>query len=93
MRIQSIAEANTQQQQNPFLTQKTDSETAGKSVSIVSFKECLRSQILDFKAPAATRKAELVAASPLWSYLTSMGASPRPELKLKERASAPLSDI
>jgi len=92
MRIQSITEANTQQQQNPFLMKNADLMAADKSATQASFRDCLRSQILDFKAPAATRKAELVAVSSLWGYLTSKGVSPNPEQKPKTRAFVSLSE-
>ena len=93
MRIQSITDVNTQQQPNPFSTQKADSITAGKNASLVSFKECLRSQMQDVKAPAATRKAELSAVSYLWSYIRPQRVSHKPEVKAKTSAYAPLSDL
>ena len=93
MRIQSIKEVNTQQQENPFLVQKVGSVAAGESASLVSFKECLRLQIQDIKAPVDTQKAELVAASTLWNYMIPRAASPRPGMKPKARAYLSLSDL
>ena len=97
MRIQSIKEANTQQQQNPFFVQKAGAVTAGNSVSPVSFKECLRTQIQDTKAPATTREAEPVTANSLWNLLLPGGAAQKSVtqklgMKPRERAYLSLSD-
>ena len=93
MRIQSVLEANTQQQSNPFFVQNADSIADGKSASLISFKECLRSQIQDVKAPATTRKAELAAVSYLCNYLAPQRVSPRHDLKQKAREYVPLSKL
>ena len=93
MRIESVKEVNTQQQQYPFFVPKVGSVTAGHSASLVSFKECLRTQIQDTKVPAVTRNAELVTASSLWNFLVPRGATQKPETRLKARAYLPLSDL
>ena len=93
MRIQSVKEVSTQQQPNPFSLQKVDSATAGKNASLSSFKECLRTQILDSRNPAATRNAESAAVSSLWNYFIPQRASVKPELRLKPRIYLSLSDL
>ena len=103
MRIQSVKEVNTQQQQNPFFVQKAGAVTAGNSASPVSFKDCLRTQIQDTKAPTAMREAELVTASSLWNFLMPGGATQKsaaqknvtqkPGMKPKARAYLSLSDL
>ena len=92
MRIQAITEVNTQQQY-PSHMQNTDSKAVGKSESLGSFKEHLRLQIQDSKAPTATRKAEVVAVNSLWGYLIPQGLSPKPEQKIKTRAYVSLSNL
>ena len=92
MRVQSIAEVNTRQQQNPFLTRKVGHSSADKSASLVSFEECLRTHIQHDEAPA-TRKAEWFATSSVWGYFMAQGASAKPEIRLKGRAYANLPDL
>ena len=98
MRIQSIKEVNTQQQQNPFFMQIAGSGTDGHSASLVSFKECLRAQLQDVKSPEVTRKAESVTASSLWNFLmprevAKKSVTQKPEMKPKARAYLSLSDL
>jgi len=93
MRVQSTAEVNTRQQQNPFLTRNVGHNAADKSASLVSFEECLKTQIKDAAAPAMTRKAELTATGSIWGYYMTQGASAKPEIRLKGRAYAYLPDL
>jgi len=92
MRVQSITEVNTQQQPNPFFVQSASSATAGKITSLVSFEECLKSQIQNNRAPAMTKNAETLAVSSLSGYVMPHRLLHRPDLKPKARAYAPLSD-
>lgn len=93
MRIQSIKEVNTDQQQNPFFMQKVSAVTADKSALSGSFKECLKTHIHDIRVPAAAGKAELPVASALCGYLITQKVASKPELKHRPRAYVSLSDL
>ena len=86
MRVQAITEVNTRQQHNPSLTQDADYIMIGKSASLVSFEECLRSQMQNTAHPAVTRRVEWMATSSIWGYLMTQEALQKSETKLKERA-------
>ena len=93
MRIQSISEVNTNLQPNPFITQNTDSALAGRQASLISFEECLRAQIQDYKAPQMTKKAEMQAMNFSWGYHLPQGSQLKPDLKLRARAYESPSDM
>jgi len=93
MRVQAITAVNTQQQPNPFFMQSASNATAGKISSLISFEECLKSQIQNNRAPAMTQKAEVLAVSSLSGYLVPQSLLQKPELKPKARAYASLSDL
>jgi len=85
MRVHSITEANTRQQQNPFYMQNVNSLIHGKSNSILSFEEHLKSQIQNAKAPVAERKEELLAASYMLGSYALRATPQRSPLWLKGR--------
>ena len=85
MRIKSIANVNTQQQQNPFLQQGAGLAISGKSAARVNFEECLRMQMQNNMAPATDRNAETHAAGYLWGYNMQQGISIKPEIRLGAR--------
>jgi len=87
MRIQSVTEVNTNQQQNPYIPKKTDSATIGKNASFGSFKDCLKPYVQDSKVHTVTHKAELTAAGALMSCFIPQRATlrPKPEMKQKIR--------
>jgi len=93
MRIQAITEVNTRKQQNPYLTQNADYVTIGKDASLVSFEECLRTQMQSSQHPAVSRRAEWMATSSIWGYFMTQEASRKSELRLKERAYESMSDL
>jgi len=92
MRIQSIAESNTQQQPNPFVIQNSGDVFTGRSASQISFEECLRAQIRDIANPVVTRGAEGLAISSLWGYIMQQGITQKSELKIRARTYEPWSD-
>lgn len=85
MRIQSVTEVNTWKQKNPFISQSSGWESAGKSASYISFEECLKAQFQNAVTPAPTRNAEWMATSSIWGYFATQGASAKQEIKPKER--------
>ena len=93
MRVQSITQVNTKQQQNPYIMQNTGAMITGKSASLTSFEECLNSQIQDLRALKTTRNAEWQKGNILLGFHFSQGMSLRPELKTRARADKSLSDL
>ena len=93
MRIQNVTEVSTNQHQNPQTIPGTDTMTGSNSATLVSFEECLRSQLQSAAKPAVTHNAEWMATSSIWGYFMPNGASNRLELRPKERAYASLSDM
>ena len=81
MRIKSVTEISTNQQPNSNLLFNAGITETGKSSSLTSFEECLKSQIQDVGASAMTRKAEMLAVSSIWGYYMPHMVSLRPELK------------
>jgi len=92
MRIQPVTEVITRQQQYPNAIRKTDSAIGGGSASLVSFEECLKSQLMDTGSPAVTRRAEVQVAGAQWGYYMHQVIPFRSELKLKTRSNDSLSD-
>ena len=86
MRIQSITEVSTHQQSNPFVTHNAGSIMLGKSVSPMSFGECLRSQIQDVRVSATAQKAEGLAVGSVWGHYMPQWIPLKPELRQKSRA-------
>ena len=92
MRIQPISESNTNLHPNPYLPRSTDSATAGKHASLISFEDCLRAQITDFETPLSTRRAETQAISSLWGHQMQSGVLLKSGIKLRARAKNSPSD-
>ena len=86
MRVQAITEVHTRHQHNPYLAQYADYTTIGKSAALVSFEECLRSQIQNASKPSVTPSGEWVAMSSLLGYFLVQEAAYKSEIKPKERA-------
>ena len=86
MRVQAIAEVNTRQQQNPHLAHDADYITLGKSANLVSFEECLRSQMQNATSPSVTIKGEWMVTSSLLGYFLAQEVANKPGTKLKEDA-------
>ena len=86
MRVQSITEVNTHQQQNPFLLQKAGFSPAGKTVSGLSFEEYFRMYSLQKSAARAPRQPEYQATGLFWGYYPSLKIHPKPEQTLEANA-------
>ena len=91
MRIQSITEANTNQQFNPQTIHNDEYKLTWKSASLTSFKDYLKSQIQDDGGSARVGNNEYQAASAVWG-LCMLQLPIRPELKLRARAYDSMSD-
>ena len=86
MRIQAITETNTRQKQNPYLAQDIDHMTLGKSAALVSFEECLKSQMQNATNPSVTGRGEWMVTSSMWGYFMAQEVANKSETKLKENA-------
>ena len=86
MRVQAITESNTRQQQNPYLAQDADYLTLGKSATLVSFEECLKSQMQNATNPSVTIRGEWMVTSSMWGYFMAQEVANKSETKLKESA-------
>ena len=94
MRIQSVTEVNTHQQQNPYISQKVDPGTYGKGASLGSFKDYLNPHVPETRAPATTSRADLMAAGALWNgMIPQQKISPKLDIKLKTRTYVTPSDL
>ena len=92
MRIQSITEANTNQQFNPYAIQKTDFTNNEKSASLTSFKDYLKSQIQDDGGLARSGDTDNESVVAVWGYYMPQWVPTKPELKLRTRAYDSMSD-
>ena len=92
MRVQSIAEANINQHYHQSIMNKAGYEISGKSASLMSFKDCLKSQIRDDSDPAMIRTAESEAIGSVWGYYMPQQVTLNPELRLRARAYESLSE-
>jgi len=86
MRVLSISEVNTQQQQNPFLLQTAGSNGTGKTASTVSFEEYFKSFFQQKNAPVAVKQPETHASGMYWGFYPSLKVSPKSEQKLDANA-------
>jgi len=86
MRIQAITEVNTNLQPNPYSSRSSGSGTTGKSISHISFAECLRTQIQENKTLAINSHAQWQAGSLLMGFYMLPGVTFRPEQKIKASA-------
>jgi len=87
MRIHSISEVNTHQQQNPFVATNAGLASAGKTASELTFEELLRNQIQQASAAAVTGKPESHIAGLYWGYYPTLKEEQKSEPAPKSRAS------
>jgi len=66
--------------------QYTGYATTGKSASLISFQECLKSQVQATGGLAMTRKAEQQAVGSIWGYYLPQWMPNKPELRNRARA-------
>ena len=83
MRVHSISELSTNQQQNPYVMKNAGDAHAGKNASGKTFKEYLIPHFQQSSEPAVTRQMEHQIVGILWGYCPSLRVSPKPEPKLE----------
>jgi len=83
MRVHSISEVSTNQQQNPYITKNAGDMPAGKNASGQSFKDYLIPYFQQSSEPVVTRQLEHQIVGILWGYCPTLRVSPKPEPKLE----------
>ena len=81
MRINSITEVSTHQQQNPYLTQSAGTLSASRNTSGKTFAECLSPYMHQISEPVVTRQMEHQVVGILWGYCPTLRVSPKTETK------------
>jgi len=86
MRIQSINEVNTRQQQNPFLLHKAGAISAGKTATGLAFEEYFKSYLTQKSAARVNKQPEYQAPGLFWGFYPSLKVQPKPEPTLESNA-------
>jgi len=86
MRVQSITEVNTRQQQNPFLLQRADLESTRKTATGLAFEAYFNSYLMQKNAAKVQRKPEYQTTGLFWGYYPSLRVQPKPEPTLESNA-------
>jgi len=85
MRIQSVTEVNTRQQQNPFLLQKVGDVTPGKTATGIAFQDYFLSYLTQKNAVKVKQQPEH-AAGLFWGFYPSLRVQPKPGPTLESNA-------
>ena len=83
MRIQSVTEVNTRQQNNPFLLQKTGQVSNGKTPTGLAFEEYFKSYMTQKSAARVKRQPERHSIGLFWGFYPSLKVQPKPEPTLE----------
>jgi len=83
MRVQSITEVNTRQQQNPFLLQKAGFESTGKTANGLAFEEYFKSYLTQKSAAKVQPKTGNQTPGLFWGFYPSLRVQPKPEPTLE----------
>ena len=86
MRVQSIFEVSTSQQQNPYVLQKVGAAATGKANLGITFEEYLKSYCQQANSPAATRQTERTAVGIHYAYPPRLKVPSKTDPTLKNSA-------
>jgi len=86
MRVQSITEVNTRQQQNPFLLQKTGLVSNSKTATGLAFEDYFNSYLTQKNAAKVTRHPQHQPAGLFWGFYPSLRVQQKPGPTLESNA-------